>query len=254
MLTSRSLRAAARAAFGLSLVLADGRRRHSRPTRARQSKAPVISEYAPTLSQPLPPTPVANGSIFQASMGYAPLTSGAPAPRSVGDSGHDRADREHPGAEDQFGFDRSFEQHRASLRRPPGALSLVHRRPTRRSVPDRGRSRARARPQQSNQLSGAITVTIAQVYPNGTYLLRGEKHLTLNRGDEVIQISGMVRATDIDSNNSVLVHPHRGRAHHLHRQGRDRAGQLAGLARPLLLPRQSVLRITDREAPPSSSQ
>ena len=57
---------------------------------------------------------------------------------------------------------------------------------------------------QSNALSGAITVTIAQALPNNVFLVRGEKHLTLNRGDEVIQISGLVRAADIDSTNSVL--------------------------------------------------
>ncbi len=36
---------------------------------------------------------------------------------------------------------------------------------------------------QSNQLNGEISVTIAAVYPNGTMLVRGQKMLTLNRGD-----------------------------------------------------------------------
>ena len=40
--------------------------------------------------------------------------------------------------------------------------------------------------------------------PNNVYMIRGEKHLTLNRGDEVIQISGLIRAADIDSQNTVL--------------------------------------------------
>lgn len=55
----------------------------------------------------------------------------------------------------------------------------------------------------SNSLSGNITVTVHQVLPNGTMLVRGEKWLTLNQGDEYIRISGLVRRQDIGPNNSV---------------------------------------------------
>ena len=56
---------------------------------------------------------------------------------------------------------------------------------------------------QSNQLSGEISVTIARIYPNGTMLVRGEKMLTLNRGDENIAITGIIRAADIGPDNRV---------------------------------------------------
>lgn len=56
---------------------------------------------------------------------------------------------------------------------------------------------------QSNLLSGQISVTIAQIYPNGTMLVRGEKFLTLNRGDERVQFSGIVRSADISADNRV---------------------------------------------------
>lgn len=56
---------------------------------------------------------------------------------------------------------------------------------------------------QSNSLSGNITVTVAEVYPNGNLLVRGEKWLTLNQGEEFVQISGIVRPVDIASDNSV---------------------------------------------------
>ena len=46
-------------------------------------------------------------------------------------------------------------------------------------------------------------MTIAEVYPNGTMLVKGEKLLTLNRGDERVQISGIVRAIDIGSDNRI---------------------------------------------------
>jgi len=55
----------------------------------------------------------------------------------------------------------------------------------------------------SNSLSGSITVTVHEVYPNGNLLVRGEKWLTLNQGDEYIRISGMIRPQDIDPGNTV---------------------------------------------------
>src|SRR3546814_6209894 len=57
---------------------------------------------------------------------------------------------------------------------------------------------------QSNQLSGQITVTVAQVYPNGTMLVRGQKLMKLNRGEEYIQIAGIVRPQDVTPENVVL--------------------------------------------------
>ena len=56
---------------------------------------------------------------------------------------------------------------------------------------------------QSNQLIGDITVTVAQVLANGNLVVRGEKWLTLNQGEEYIQISGIVRPADIRPDNSV---------------------------------------------------
>ncbi len=55
----------------------------------------------------------------------------------------------------------------------------------------------------SNSLSGEITATIHEVRPNGTLLVRGEKWLTLNQGDEYIRVSGIVRAQDIDASNTI---------------------------------------------------
>ncbi|MCP4040355.1 MAG: flagellar biosynthesis protein FlgH, partial [Gammaproteobacteria bacterium] len=57
---------------------------------------------------------------------------------------------------------------------------------------------------QSNSLTGEITVSVAQVLPNGNLVVQGEKIFTLNRGHEHIRISGIVRPTDIDSDNTVV--------------------------------------------------
>ena len=56
---------------------------------------------------------------------------------------------------------------------------------------------------QSNSLSGSIAVTITEVLPNGSFVIRGEKWMRLNQGDEFIRISGMVRPVDVDSSNTV---------------------------------------------------
>lgn len=56
---------------------------------------------------------------------------------------------------------------------------------------------------QANSLSGQITVTVAQVYPNGTMFVRGQKQIQLNRGEEYVQISGIVRKEDVTPDNRV---------------------------------------------------
>ena len=56
---------------------------------------------------------------------------------------------------------------------------------------------------QSNQLTGQLTVTVAQRLSNGNLLVKGEKWLTINQGQELIRISGIVRAQDIGQDNSV---------------------------------------------------
>lgn len=57
---------------------------------------------------------------------------------------------------------------------------------------------------QSNQLNGNISVTVVDVYPNGTLAIRGEKWITLNRGNEFIRISGLVRPLDVSPSNTVM--------------------------------------------------
>ena len=56
---------------------------------------------------------------------------------------------------------------------------------------------------QSNSLTGSITVTVSEVLPNGILAVRGEKWLTLNTGDELVRIAGLVRSDDISTDNTV---------------------------------------------------
>ncbi|MCP3867058.1 MAG: flagellar basal body L-ring protein FlgH [Gammaproteobacteria bacterium] len=58
--------------------------------------------------------------------------------------------------------------------------------------------------QQSNLLEGDITVTVIDVLANGYLMVRGEKRIGINQGNEYIRLSGIVRPADVDSTNTVL--------------------------------------------------
>ena len=57
---------------------------------------------------------------------------------------------------------------------------------------------------QSNNLVGNISVTVVQVLPNNNLLVRGEKWLTLNNGDEYIRLTGVVRPADVSPSNEIV--------------------------------------------------
>ena len=56
---------------------------------------------------------------------------------------------------------------------------------------------------QSNRLEGDISVTVAQRLPNGNLLVRGQKWISINQGQEYVRIQGIVRPIDIDPDNSI---------------------------------------------------
>ncbi len=56
---------------------------------------------------------------------------------------------------------------------------------------------------QSNSLTGDITVTVVERLPNGNLVIEGEKWLTINQGREFIRVRGVIRPTDVRTDNSV---------------------------------------------------
>ena len=56
---------------------------------------------------------------------------------------------------------------------------------------------------QSNSLQGSISVSVVDVFPNGILVVRGEKWLSLNQGDEFIRISGLIRPEDLGADNTI---------------------------------------------------
>ncbi len=57
---------------------------------------------------------------------------------------------------------------------------------------------------QSNRLSGSIAVTVSQVLPNGNLRVQGEKWIQINQGSEYIRLKGIVRPSDVRSDNTVF--------------------------------------------------
>ena len=57
---------------------------------------------------------------------------------------------------------------------------------------------------QSNSLTGQISVHVVRVLPGGNLEILGQKRLVLNKGDEYIRVSGVVRPEDISADNVVL--------------------------------------------------
>lgn len=148
----------------------------------------------PPLPAPLP----ANGSIFQGS--YVPLTSGGRAGQ-VGDIVTIQlVERTAATKSNAAGTQRDGN---IGLTPPAtGPLSLFN--PSDVAMGGGQQFKGKGDASQSNALSGEVSVTIAALYPNGTMLVRGEKLLTLNRGDERVQISGIIRAIDISPDNRIL--------------------------------------------------
>jgi flagellar L-ring protein FlgH len=165
---------------------------------AQAKEKPAPDAFAATAARP-PAAPAANGAIFQ-NDGYSALTSGHRAAR-VGDvltimlverTSASKSNSANSARNGSVGLT------------PPatGPLSLIN--PTDINMGGDQSFKGKGDAAQSNALSGEVSVTVAAVYPNGTMLVRGEKRMTLNRGDEQMQFSGIVRATDINADNRVL--------------------------------------------------
>ncbi len=63
--------------------------------------------------------------------------------------------------------------------------------------------KAEADSAQSNSLTGSVTVTVVEVLANGNLVVQGEKWININQGDEYIRLRGIVRASDINPDNTI---------------------------------------------------
>lgn len=56
---------------------------------------------------------------------------------------------------------------------------------------------------QSNQITGTLTAQVVQKLPNGNLVIQASKELTLNQGNELIQVQGIIRTADIGPDNTI---------------------------------------------------
>jgi flagellar L-ring protein precursor FlgH len=151
-----------------------------------------------TVSAPQPIMPVTTaGAIFQTGSGYSGLVTGTRA-RALGDmvtiilteattttkSTTGRTQRE-----GSFGIT------------PPASGPLDFLNPDALKAAAEGSFTGGGNAAQQSRLNGAVAVTIAAIYPNGTAEVVGEKQMMFSQGDEWVQFAGRIRLVDIDSDN-----------------------------------------------------
>lgn len=164
-----------------------------------QPPAALAETGAPTAPATITST-ASTGAIFQASQGFIGLHVGARA-RNIGDmltivlvenTTTQKSATSQTGREGGFGIS------------PPATGPLSFLNPEALNAASEGSFRGQGNAAQQSRLNGAIAVTIAAVYPNGTADVVGEKQLALSQGEEWVQFAGRVRLIDVDANNRLF--------------------------------------------------
>lgn len=147
------------------------------------------------------PQPVAQGrsagAIFQTGSGYAGLVTGTRA-RALGDmvtiilteaTTTTKSTQGRTSREGSFGIT------------PPASGPLDFLNPDALKAAAEGSFSGGGNAAQQSRLNGAVAVTIAAIYPNGTAEVVGEKQMMFSQGEEWVQFAGRIRLIDIDSDN-----------------------------------------------------
>ncbi len=156
--------------------------------------------FAATLppQAPVEQTAPANGAIFSANTGYAPLHYGNRAAR-VGDIVQVvLTERTQSAKTTEASSDRT-----GAISISPPALGPFSFDPGNLNSGSGASFNGSGDAAQSNTLRGDIAVTIAEVLPGGMARIRGEKLMRLSQGEEWIQLSGLIRLADVDADNRI---------------------------------------------------
>ena len=165
-------------------------------TPALAKKRPAVGfEATLPIADPVPP---ANGSIFNASTGYAALHEGLRA-RAVGDVVTIMLMESTTAGKSV----NSKSQKNGGVSLTPPSAGPLSVNPDALSASNDSSFKGGGDASQTSTFSGTLSATIAEVRPNGTALVRGEKRMLLSQGNEWIQFSGIVRLIDIDENNRI---------------------------------------------------
>lgn len=159
-------------------------------------------DYAPVSAQALEPPPISSGSLYQSRYSFGLFTDQQA--RKVGDIitvVFDERYRSQKSAETSTDKSSNARVQTGSfLGMVPGLgnMSLDADVQADRSFSGSGDA------DRSNSLTGRISVSVAEILPNGILRIRGEKWLNLSEGEEFIRIRGLVRPQDISPENIVL--------------------------------------------------
>ncbi len=164
--------------------------------------APPEPDYTATAPAPMPAASTSNGSIYQAGHDIALFENSVA--RRVGDTLTIRlAERTNASKSSSTTTKKSTS---ASLPGPTVAgrpvtvngvevLSM--------GIDNEAEFGGQGGSSQSNRLEGDISVTVAERLPNGNLVIRGQKWIAINQGQEYVRIQGIVRPIDIDPDNSI---------------------------------------------------
>lgn len=170
------------------------------PSPALAKKKPKVSGFEPTLPVAQPaPVQAATGGIFNVSAGYAPLYTGTRAAR-IGDPVTILLVESTTAAKSVTS--KNSKGGGASIT-PPTAGPLSFLNPDALKASSTSSFNGGGNAAQTSSLASTLSVTIAEVRPNGTALVRGEKQMLLSQGDEWIRFSGIIRLADIDQENTL---------------------------------------------------
>lgn len=162
---------------------------------------PNDPDFAPVSAEGLQPPPLVNGSLFQ--VRYSPGLYTDQQARRVGDIITVIFDEQYQSSKTaQTKSDKTSTNSivpNSVMGTVPGWKNLGLDSDTQAGRTFKGKGEA----DRSNSLSGQISVSVAEIMPNGILRIRGEKWLTLSEGDEYIRISGLIRPQDITPDNTV---------------------------------------------------
>jgi flagellar L-ring protein precursor FlgH len=162
-------------------------------------KQPLTARPAPKSTQ----SAESNGAIFQAGVNERPMFEDRRA-RNVGDvliinivettsaSGKSGSSADNSGS--------------ISLSTPTvtsGSAGGITQYPLGMSADTAVKSASKTDSSGSNSFSGAITVTVIEVLPNGNLRVAGEKQVAIKHSEEYVRFSGVVNPSNISSSNTV---------------------------------------------------
>ena len=166
---------------------------------AALAKSQPPAGFAVSLPAPPPLPHPADGSIFNVSAGYAALVEGRRA-RAVGDPLMITLIESVTTAKTASS---KTQRGGAASITPPSAGLLSFLNPNALKAASQSSFNGQGNAAQTSSLATALSVTIAEVRPNGTALVRGEKRMMLSQGQEWVQFAGVVRLGDIDADNTI---------------------------------------------------